>query len=171
MDPSNFIGADEQMLKEIRRQAELQLAAQLQAGLGADARALSFVSLMAAATVVVAGGAVALLTSTPPNAHLGWTCASMVGGFIAAMGFAIGSARPVDFDYAGSWPRNWINDIGNGVNLNAATAEQMIDFDERLGRNAARLRCNAKLMFVALLLAIGTLIVGCGIGLLVVTAH
>lgn len=171
MDSTDLSGASQEMLKEIQRQAELQLAAQLQSGIGADTRALSFVSLMAAATVVVAGGAVALFTSTPPNTHLAWTAVAMVAGFIVAMAFAIGSARPVRFDYAGSWPSNWVSDVRKGVKLDAAMAEQMVDFDERIMRNYGVLERNARLMFIALLVAIGTLVVGCGIGFLIIAAR
>lgn len=168
MDPESLVGASQEMLKEIHRQAELQLSAQLQAGIGADARALYFISLMAAATVVVAGGAVASFTSLPPNVHLAWTCVAMVAGFVISMAFAVASARPTGFDYAGSWPVGWVVDVKKGVSLHVALARQLADMNERLSDNSHILKNNARWMRLALCIAVVVIVVGCFIGVLII---
>ena len=84
-----FAKAKHQTLTEILRQAEIYLGAQLQAGIAADQRAMSFVSLMAAATAVIAGGGVVLLIGEKPFPLLDWACLGIAAGFIVAMVLAI----------------------------------------------------------------------------------
>ena len=50
---------------------------------------MSFVSLMAAATAVIAGGGVVLLIGEKPFPLLDWACLGIAAGFIVAMVLAI----------------------------------------------------------------------------------
>ena len=151
---------DIELLKEIGRQAEVYLDAQLQAGIAADQRAMSFVSLLAAATVVVAGAGVALLIQEKPNPKLGWTCLSTTVGFTLAMLLAILSARPCGFWYGGSRPADWQRDLRFAHDQRESYGEHLMNYEERIGKNAKTLEKNSRLMNAAVWLTWASLVLG-----------
>ena len=91
--------ADEKMLQEIIREAELFLGSQLTAGVAADQRAVTFASVLSAAAAVLIGGYVAAATSGNPMPGLGWVvlshiplfagCRSLRDNFVSAHGLAL----------------------------------------------------------------------------------
>lgn len=137
-------------LTEIQRQAESYLAAQLQSGIAADARAIYFVTLMAAATVALGGGGAALILATPPLNRLGTTTLLMAGGFLISMACAVVSARPVDFEYVGGLPEDWVDDARDKVPLKRSTTELLQNYNKRIKANNVVLATNARWMTAAL---------------------
>lgn len=157
---ADFKAASSDTLREIKREAEAYLAAQLQAGIAADQRAMSFVGLMAAAAVVVAGGGGSLLLADKPNALIGWICLVIAIGFAAAMGLAAVSARPVNFWYSGSMPIDWQGDIASNIAYSDSLPEQLVNLNQRLKENNATLKHNARVMFWAIIVAWTSLFLG-----------
>ncbi|MBB3771522.1 hypothetical protein FHS55_002121 [Angulomicrobium tetraedrale] len=150
MSGNPYQGADPKMLAEVLREAESYLAAQLQCGLAADARAISFVSVIAAAAAIVAATGFTLLLQTDPS-PFGRPALAIAGGFLIAMGLASYSARPVGFHYCGNTPSSWIEDIRRRVTLEDALAEQLQHYDDQILHNAAILRGNGRCMRAALI--------------------
>ena len=159
----DLVKLPQETLAEVQRQAELYLAAQLQAGIAADSRAISFVSLMAAATVAVGGGGVALLIANHPSVRLGITAVVMAISFVASMACAIISARPVDFEYSGGRPEDWQEDAQIGKVYVRSQSELLEQYNDRAGKNNNRLSKNASWMQSALWIAFGTLVFGTGL--------
>lgn len=164
---SDFEGATADTQREIRRQAELYLAAQLQSGIAADQRAMSFVSLMAAAAVVTAGGGGSLIIADKPQVALGWICIAIAASFVIAMGAAASSAMAVDFWYGGSTPQDWPEDIRCQKPEQEMLAEELVNLEVRTSDNVRTLRRNARWMNIGIWTAWGGLTVGGAAGAIV----
>jgi hypothetical protein len=150
---SVFANADKETLTELMRQAEVQLSAQLTAAIAADQRAMSFVSLMAASTVVLVGGGIALITADKPNMGLSWVAMIVACCFLASMLLAIWSARSIKWLYAGSQPENWQEDITAGTGLEHGLREQLENYDSRINKNRGRMEDCARYVGRALWVA------------------
>ncbi len=153
-----YEAADREMLGEIIREAESYLTAQLQAGIAADTRAISFVSLMAGATAAAAAGGFALLNQSVPS-DFGKPALLLACGFMVSMLLAVLSARPVKFWYVGNRPSEWIEDIRSKMTTQQALAQQAHHYDEMIAENMLALRANGRLMLGAIGLAWGSLLV------------
>lgn len=163
--------AETETLKEIVRQSESYLGAQLTAGIAADQRAMSFVSLLAAATVVVAGAGGALLLAEKPIVALGWTCIGIAAGFLIAMALAIVSARPVLFHFLGTMPKDWIGDVQSKLTLHDSLVEQAVNYNERIASNITVLDRNAEWMTWALRVVWASLATGGAVGVYLLAHH
>ena len=116
--------ADEPTIREINRQGEVFLSAQLQAGLASDLRAMTMAAMLAAVLSFLAGGTASLLAA---KIDLGWhllTIAGLFLGFGCALLFAIFAAKPTSFGYAGSNPKHWVSDIEKSYTLIRSLAGQ-----------------------------------------------
>jgi hypothetical protein len=109
--PNDFSRANKETLKEIIREAESYLAAQLTASLAANARALSLTGFLATVTVVLAGAGLNLILATPSRVALGLICCGVAAGFTGAMWVSIRAAMPTRFWFVGNSPEMWIADI------------------------------------------------------------
>lgn len=152
MGENRYQAGDIDMLREILREAESYLAAQLQCGLAADARATGFVTIVAAASAIVATAGFTLIYSKTGPA-LGYPALLAAFGLLVSMALASYSARPVGFSYCGNTPSAWLGDLEKGVPLKNALAEQAAHYDEHIASNNDVLRRNAKFMTAALLVA------------------
>jgi hypothetical protein len=152
MTDNPYLDADREMLDEVIREAESYLAAQLQSGIAADSRAVSFVSLMAGSTAVSAAAGFAILQQTPPD-PLGYPALVVAGAFLISMAFASWSARPSTFWYVGNTPSAWLADIRNGLSVEQALAEQAAHYDEQISDNAKLLKKNGRWMVAAIVIA------------------
>lgn len=133
-----FKGASPESVKEIIRQGELRLQAQLQAALAADSRsnALAAIQAAAAAALVVYAGSADVKGTPELTAFVGavfFTCGAM---------FAAWAARPIAFDFAGLNPSDWVQAIESGEPVDSARRAYATYLDEYLKDNAARMSAN-----------------------------
>lgn len=160
--------ADIDTLKEINREAEALLSAQLSTALAADGRAMSFASVLGAGATVIGGGGVVLVIGEGPST-LGWIALCMTVGLLAGMFLAMYSARPVRFSLPGMNPRLWTDDITEGKSLGLSLAELATNYSEELDHNNAVMKTNGHVMSGAIWTTWGTLAVGVivGVGVLI----
>ena len=151
--------ASAETLSEVLREAECYLSAQLASGLAAAQRAIAFVGLLAAATIVIAGAGPAL----------GWVCMGLAAVFVVAMYFGILTARPVPFEFAGNDPAHWVGDIVDGVPYGTSLAQQAAHYSDMIRDNNRQLQANARMMTLAIWIVWGGLVVG-GIAAVLVLA-
>ena len=129
-------GSDETILEAVR-QAESFLAAQLQAGLASDARAMNMAVVTAAILSFLVGGTATMLASD--KVTLGWhlaTAIELIGSFGVSLWFAVQAAKPTDFDYAGSSPRFWRKDALEKRPLVQSLAAQAAQYADGISCNA-----------------------------------
>jgi hypothetical protein len=144
-------GADDPTIREIIREAESFLSAQLQAGLASDLRAMTMAVILAAVLSFLVGGTASLLAA---KIELGWhllTVADLVVGLGASMLFAIYAAKPTGFDYAGSNPRFWVSDIDAGHALTRSLAGQAAQYAAGIAENIKVLDRSHRLLHRCLL--------------------
>ncbi|CAA2108984.1 hypothetical protein MBUL_04477 (plasmid) [Methylobacterium bullatum] len=122
-------------LKEVVRNGESFLTGQLTSGLASNQRAMTLTSLLAAATVVVAGAAGSLFIGASPRPALGGVCAFVAAGFLVSMAFAISAAKPTDWFLPGNKPGGWAEDIETNKTLERSLAEQAAWYDEMIADN------------------------------------
>jgi hypothetical protein len=151
--------ADEKTLREILRQAESYLSAQLTAGIAADQRAIAFSGVVAAAAAIIAGGGIALLQSDH-SILLAWLGLSVSGGLLTAMFFAMRTAMPAGFWYVGNNPSEWVQDIQGGKTWEMSCAEQAAHYAEMIAENNAMMSRNGTRMRVAVWTCWATLVAG-----------
>ena len=133
-----FKGASPESMKEIIRQGELRLQAQLQAALAADSRSNALVAIQAAAAaalVVYAGSAD--VKGTPE-----FTAFVSAAFFSVGAMFAAWAARPVSFDFAGLNPSDWVPAIESAEPVDSARRAYATYLDDYLKDNAARMSAN-----------------------------
>ncbi|MFN7130053.1 MAG: hypothetical protein ACK4OJ_13415 [Brevundimonas sp.] len=133
-----FKGASAESVKEIIRQGELRLQAQLQAAIAADGRSNALAAIQAAAAaalIVYAGGAGVEETSA--------LAAFMAAAFfIAGAIFAAWAARPIAFDFAGLHPSDWVEAIKTKEPVDSARRAYATYLDEYLKANDIRMAEN-----------------------------
>ncbi|MEN2980961.1 hypothetical protein P7L78_19000 [Tistrella bauzanensis] len=160
--------ADIETLREIIREAESYLAAQLAAGVAADQRALALSGMLAAASAVIASGGISLLVGMEKDFILGSLAMAVAFGFIMAMLFSIISAAPRVFNFVGTFPSNWVDDIERNINLSESLAEQAGHYDNILKQNNEILRKNGKMMRWSIWVAWSSIVIGFFSGCLLV---
>ncbi|MBZ9678235.1 hypothetical protein [Mesorhizobium sp. ES1-1] len=137
--------ANENNLKEILRQAEAYLDAQLSSAIAADQRAYTFAGLASAAAVVLIGGAYSLATMKPPTASMALVASAVAAVLIGAAWWAVDSARSVDFGFPGSQPENWVEDVSGKKRWETSLAEQCHHYDDLIVKNRATMELNSLL--------------------------
>ncbi len=145
--------ADSKTLTEIIRQAEAYLNAQLQAGIAADQRAVTFASVVGAVAAVLLGGFLAAAYSDAGPSNLGYVVFPGIIGLTVSMGLATWASRPTNWGYAGSNPKHWKEDVVNNVGRDAALAGQAKMYAECIAENKHVLEVNSKAMIGAQLTA------------------
>ncbi|WP_201829558.1 hypothetical protein [Microvirga zambiensis] len=157
--------ADKDTLKEICRNAESYLSAQLTSALAANQRAMTFTGLLAAATVVL-GGAGGTLVLNHKDWLLGSVCFGIAAAFLLAMAIAMHVAKPIGFEFVGNSPAQWVADVENGTSLEASLAEQCHHYAGMIDSNNTCMELGNKKLIIAMRVAWGSLLVG-GIAALV----
>jgi hypothetical protein len=145
--------ADDATIKEILREAESFLEAQLKAGLAADARAMTLAGFMAGiVSILITGTGLMVATHIPIWPHVITTIV-----LVASLGFALFSAvhaaRPTEWYYTGNNPRFWVADIERGRSLNDALAGQAALYANGISKNSALLSENQRWSRLALRVA------------------
>lgn len=135
ISPSDFSSADEATLKEIIREAESYLGAQLTAGIAANARAMSLTGFLATVTLVLAGATTNVLLMATPRLALGAVCGGVSLGLLAATWLAIQAAQPTRFWYVGNSPRGWVSDLKAGKSFQTSLAEMAVFYADMIADN------------------------------------
>lgn len=158
-----FVDADEATIAEVLREAESYLSAQLTAGIAADQRALSFISLLAASTAAIAAGGGALLIGDGASIAVqvvAWTLFGTAAGLLVSMWYAIRSAMPAEFEFVGNTPYGWIADVRAKRPLKMSLAQQLAHYAGMIESNDLTLKSNARQMKKSVWWAWGSLVVG-----------
>ncbi|PJK29957.1 hypothetical protein [Minwuia thermotolerans] len=154
MNQIGYSAASAEILREIIRQAEIKLQAQLQAALAADSRALGVAAAMATIAALLMGGAAAVFQSATAPAALAWIGVWVAGILLFAGTLAVVSARAIGFDFPGSEPSAWEDDIGNASTLKQSLGDMADHYDTMIADNARRMK-RAGWIFNASLIAAG----------------
>ncbi|AZO04338.1 hypothetical protein [Mesorhizobium sp. M2A.F.Ca.ET.043.02.1.1] len=153
--------ADSVTLTEILRQAELHLQAQLSAAIAADQRAYTFAGLNVATSVLLMGGSYSLATQQhDPNLFIGAVAFFVAVGLFVAAWVAVMSARSVDFEFAGSQPGVWSQDLADRKPLQVSLAEQCQNYDDAIAANRATMANNSWMFNAAVNVALGSVGLG-----------
>lgn len=150
---------------EIIREAESFLGAQLSCGLAADQRAMTLSGALATIATAVFGAGLAAISADKPNYVLGAAALACGIVFIAALFFAVWSARPVPFNYVGNTPSSWDNEPDLYGPLAPALYQQAQHYAEGIEANGKVLGLNASWLRRALWASLAAPIVGLVFGL------
>jgi hypothetical protein len=152
--------ADPEMLKEILREAESYLGAQLTSALAANQRAMTFTTVISAAAAVIGGAAGSLLLSGTGRGALGMVCAAVACGFLFAVWMAMGAAAPSAFGFVGNIPSQWVDDIEGSVPLQVSLAQQCAHYDDNITKNIERMEIGNKKLMLAIKVVFWTMVGG-----------
>jgi hypothetical protein len=152
--------AESDTLKEILRQAELHLDAQLTAAIAADQRAYTFAGLSSAAAVILVGGSYGVIIEKEPDTFIAYTAFFVAVALFVASWVAVMSARSVDFEFTGSRPGKWGPDIEERKSFESSLAEQCENYDTQINANRKTMANNSLMFNRAANIALG----GVGIG-------
>ncbi len=150
------------LINETMRQAESRLGAQLTAALAADARAMQFISFIAAITVFLISVALAALEVTGWPLEISAVAGVGVLGFILAGRHAYEAAKPVPFEFVGGYPSAWLSDIEQDKPLTDALLEQLDLYEGMLQKNRASMEAASSALRRAAT-TIGVTLLICGI--------
>lgn len=148
--------ADLSTLQEMMRLAEVHLEAQRQTAIAADQRAYTFAGFSSATATILVGAAYALGSQT----ELGKVATVVAFFLVAACGIAIWSARSVGFEFAGSQPGVWLEDIKSRTSLERSLAEQLEHYDGMIAANRRVMDSNSRYFSAATLLGFGAVVYG-----------
>lgn len=155
----DLVTADEATLNEILRQGEEFLRAQLQAGIAADQRAVTFASIL---TAIIAAILAYIFSSTSDNV-LETSDATVLSVLLIGLSIStivtISVFRPTKWNYAGNNPKFWRGDILNDTPINQMTADTAQLYARHIAENRDLLSANATLMQIALAIAGVTLLI------------
>jgi hypothetical protein len=158
-----FVDADADTVAEVLREAESYLSAQLTAGIAADQRAMSLISLLAASAAAIAAGGGALLIGDSPSVitlAIGWTLLMTSAGLLVAMWYAIKSAMPADFEFVGNTPAGWLADVQAKQSLQRSLSQQIKHYAGMIEANNTTMKRNAQEMRMSVWWAWGSLVTG-----------
>jgi|SRR5579862_494873 len=158
--PNDFSSASKETLTEIIREAESYLAAQLSAGLAANARAMSLTGFLATATAVITGAAVNLLMTATPHTALGVICIGVSIAFLLSTWLAILAASPTRFWYVGNSPARWLQDIKEGKSLENSLSEMASFYSSMIDDNTECMALSNSRLTLAMTIAWTALCVG-----------
>jgi hypothetical protein len=147
-------------LKEVLREAELYLHAQLTSAIAADQRAYTFAGAVTAAAVILIGASYGLAITVPPNFLLVYAALAVCASFFVSAWMAVVSARSIDFEFAGNEPCKWVDDIENGKRIEDSISEQCEHYDGMISKNSIALKKNGDLFNNAVNLALSSAGVG-----------
>jgi hypothetical protein len=127
--------ADEPMIREIIREAESFLEAQLKVGLASDQRAMTFAGILAAITSVLVGGTASMVAA---KIAIWPHILAVVGlgmGLFPGLIFALMAARATEFYYSGNNPRLWKTDVEKKQSLIRSLSGQAALYAKGIAEN------------------------------------
>lgn len=131
-------------VREIIREAESYLSAQLTTGVASDQRAATLSGILATLATGMLGGGLAVITADKANYPLGVAGISSGVVMLVGLAFSIYTARPVPFHYVGNCPKNWSSEEDLCGDLDAALWQQAQHYQEQIDENDATLKANAR---------------------------
>lgn len=152
--------ASEDMLREIVREAEVHLASQQAVALAADQRAMTLTGFLTATVVVMVGAGASFALAAEPNKALAIICILVATALLLAAGIAVLSAAPSKFDFAGSSPTDWLDDIDAGLTLKDAMAAQCVNYSEMTDDNHVRMAKNGRTLWWSIQITLGAIALG-----------
>ncbi|MBZ9816939.1 hypothetical protein [Mesorhizobium sp. CA7] len=153
--------ANEDTLKEILREAESRLDAQLTMALAADMRAITFLGFMLAAVAVIVAGTLAIFKADQIDVPLGAIGLFAAFGMSVSSFYAFEAAKPIDFDPVGNYPSGWASDAESGKPIHTALAEVCAHYDGMLKSNQSAMQKSSNALLWSSRVALGTVFV-CG---------
>jgi hypothetical protein len=142
--------ADDNTLREVIREGESFLAAQLQSGLASDMRSITLAAVLAAVIAGLIAGLATLVASPIVVGYHIYPAIFLLIALIVSFSLAIHAARPTTFDYAGSNPKHWKSDIDKGLMLKDSLAGQAALYAESIADNGAVLAENCRYLRMSL---------------------
>jgi hypothetical protein len=137
---------DAELVREILREAELKLQAQLSLAIAADQRSSVMASFFSVAAAAIAAGLITLASAE----HSSDTGPIYAGGAISILLLIIGAAlciwaaRPADFSVPGSEPDKWYDEVKLKRDLKVRLGEQAENCQEMIEENDKVLSTNAR---------------------------
>lgn len=165
---------DDSVLKEVIREGERMLDAQLATANASDQRAMAWAAFLASGAVAITGGSAALLVT---GKSLVVAAVGVLVAFIFGIAIlkAIDVARPKDWHFPGNRPGNWIpaswqcHGSGETCDLRQAMLEQAAALDEQICDNAEAASHSGRQLALSMDLALYAVALGAlAIGFLVV---
>lgn len=127
--------ADIDTLREIIREAESYMSAQLTVTLASNQRAVALTNILAAVSVVLIGTGTSLMVPGGRDWQLGAIAILVAGGLLFAMRYASWAFSPSPFHYVGNTPSQWVDDIVEGKAFRESLAEQAGHYDQSISDN------------------------------------
>jgi len=169
--PIDWTKNSEEAAREVVRETEAFLGAQLTLAVAADQRSSSMASIFTAAGAGLIVGLIALASTNDardPSAlgiYLGGGFASLL--FLVAAIRCVYAALPVGFQVPGNVAESWKADIENGRSLRCALGEQAENYDGKIAANDKVLKHNAALFKSGAIIAVWAPVAGAAIWLAV----
>ncbi len=135
-----------ELIREVVREGEAYLAAQVTLATSADQRASVMASVFTAAGAAIVAGLIAFVADSDRVAGAN---AIMWGGGVAAIlflfsaGLCVWATLPVGFDLPGSQPDSWREELEHGTDLDVALREQAQNYQDKITDNRRVLKTNA----------------------------
>lgn len=142
---SRWTGVPLELVKEILREAEEHLKAQLQCGIASDQRAMQLIASATALAAAVLAAVVAWASTKGASAALWASLAAVEIPLALAIICAAKAAWPVDFYYPGTYPNLW-SQADLKAPIEESLGQQADHYDEMLQSNDVILRANGKLL-------------------------
>ncbi|MDX6806328.1 hypothetical protein [Terrihabitans rhizophilus] len=159
--PEQLSGADDKVLEELNRSAESMLQAQLALSTAADARAVAFSSVIAAAAAgLVAAGVTLILASDDGMRPFGVVALSVAAGLLLSMIVAMCGARSIRMTAPGNQPDAFEEELARGTTAREIQSINLCFFNQGIEDNFKGMKRNGRLMNGAMLIAAVSLIAG-----------
>lgn len=153
MQKIDYSSAHDDLLKEIIRQAEIKLQAQLQAAIAADHRALGVAAAMATIVALIMGGTVALFQAPGAPECLAWVGTVVSVTLLVAVVLAVLSARSIGFYFPGSEPSAWEEDVREEHTLKQSLGDMASHYDQMIRNNAREMKRAGHIFNASLIVA------------------
>ena len=158
-----MLAADEAVVDEIIREAEIFIGEQFKAALAADSRALTLASVLGAAATLATGNLISISGSQPHIWPYAFGVVIIILALVLALINAVSAAKPISFEYNGNSPDQWLSDIVERKSLAEARAGQAFAYAVGIRTNKISLETNQRRITRAMTIALVGVIVGIGV--------
>lgn len=156
MSKVDWTEVDSEVVKEILREAEEYLKAQLQAAIASDQRAVRVAGTLSAGLSAILVACIAWLSTNGWHWPVIAFMTSLMLGFGYAVALLLRSSSPITFFFAGNAPKEWFNPIDLRRPIKESMGEQAEHYSEMIVDNNTAMTRNGLLYRRALKLVIVT---------------